>query len=342
VVRVDPNTREQKAFVIDEAPTWSVRDTAFDGKRIWVCVNEVPAMVAILDPETSNVQTLYFGNGDELKLCTSIAFDGTSMWVGLDTMPAILIRVDPETLNYRVVRFPEKTSCSREMILAGGALWVGLYTVPGKVVRLDPVTERYEILTFPKAYYLTRDLACDGKNIWIGFQNMRYGPSALYRLPMAKTYDAGEKFGPVKDRPGLTPADSAPADDGRKGIARLTSQDWYRVRRGEDDLAWGKTQRMKRVPKVVLSLRASHELAFLKPQQRAAVFKRLETLSADPKAPESNPIHLGFGRRLSWVGEDLRIVYRPDPAGGDIVVSTIRRKKGQSFDPEHMGPPPRW
>ena len=337
LVRVSRQTGHCDQFVIHEAPRWSVRGIASDRRRLWACLYTVPAMVAILDPQGCTYKVLRLGRGDDLSLCTSIVFDGKSMWVGLDTMPATLVRIDVDSLQYRVYPLHARSSCCRSLVVANGALWAGLYTEPAQIVRFDPEKQSYEIITLPDAYFNTRDLACDGENIWIGLQNIRYGPSALYKLPMAESYVAGSVPSKVSTATSASyMARPLQEDDGQIAI---TSQDWYRVRRGEDQIAWGKVQSLDTLPRVVLSRRAADELAFLHAEEREAILSQLATLATEPRGPDSKPVRCGGLRRLSPV-KGLRIVYRVSGHDGKVFVSTIRKGTGVSFDPENMGPPP--
>jgi len=336
VLRVDRETGQCQAFVMDAVPNWSVRALAGDGTRIWAALYTVPAMVAVIDPQTKTHQVLVLGERDELKLCTAMTFDGRSIWVGLDTMPATLVQIDPATLEYKVHPLHPLSSCCRGLTFADGAVWAGLYMEPAEIVRFDPQAESYEVVTLPDAYFNTRGLVSDGTNLWIGLQNIRYGPSALYRLPMAESYSGRVLTNePAAARPARR-YEAVRPDDGRIAI---TPQDWYRVRRGEDQIAWQDTQVRPGLPGVVLSRRAAHELAFLNPAERQAVLAQLGTIFKQPNGPTSKPIHNGGPRRLSPVGE-LRIVFQPHD--GKVFVSTIRKRIGVSFDPENMAAPPKW
>ena len=295
-------------------------------------------MVAIVDPKVSKPTVLELAGSDDVKLCTSIVFDGSAMWVGLDTMPATLVRIDVDTLKYKVYPLESLSSCCRGLIAAGGAIWAGLYTAPAQVVRFDPEEESFQVVTLPDAYFNTRDLACDGKNIWIGLQNVRYGPSALYRLPMEESRTAGTASRKVIAS--LQTASKVPRIEHNENEIGITSQDWYRVRRGEDQIAWGEVKPLDNLPKIVLSRRAANELAFLPGQERDAVARQFVRLSAEPRGPTSKPIKQGGRRRLSPVGR-LRIIYQASDQEGKILVSTIRKEIGVSFDPENMGPPPK-
>jgi len=338
VLRVNRQIGDSDEFVIHEAPRWSVRGTASDGKRLWVCLYTVPAMVAVIDPRASTHNVLHLGAGENSRLCTSIVFDGKSMWVGLDTMPAALFRIEVDTLESKVYPLHARSSCCRGLAFAQGALWAGLYTEPAQIVRLDPRKESYEIVTLPDAYFNTRDLASDGKNLWIGLQNLRYGPSALYRLPMAESYSADTALRAIPAS--LETARTGRPTQGKDAGIGITSQDWYRVRRGEDQIAWGKAQPLETLPEVVLSRRAADELAFLRADERDVILSQLARLSAEPRGSQSKPVQYGGRRRLSPVG-GLRIIYQVSGQDGKVLVSTIRKGIGVAFDPENMGPPPR-
>jgi len=337
VLRMNRQTGDPDEFVIPEAPKWSVRSIASDGSRLWACLYTVPAMVAIVDPQESTHTVLRLGRGDDLMLCTSIVFDGESMWVGLDTMPAKLVRIDADTLQYQVYSLDLRSSCCRSLVFAQGALWAGLYTQPAQIVRFDPQEESYEVVVLPDAYSNTRDLACHGKNLWVGLQNVRYGPSALYRLPMADSYAAeGKPSKASAARPASHTVRPLRTRDWEVGI---TSQDWYRVRRGEDQIAWGDTKPLEALPKVVLSRRAADELAFLHVEEREAILSQFAKLSAEPIGPQSRRVRCGGPRRITSVG-GLRVIYQVAGRDEKVHVSTIRKGIGESFDPENMGPPP--
>jgi len=207
---------------------------------------------------------------------------------------------------------------------------------PAEIVRYDPRAQSYEVVTLPDAYFNTRGLVSDGTNLWVGLQNIRYGPSALYRLPIARSY-SGRVFTsrPAAARPARMYDAVRPNDD----EIPITAQDWYRVRRGEDQIAWQDTQVRPELPGVVFSRRASHELAFLNPAERHTVLAQLEMISQQPNGPTSKPIHNGGQRRLSPV-RDLRIIF--EEQNGKVLVSTIRKRIGVAFDPENTAPPPKW
>jgi hypothetical protein len=110
----------------------------------------------------------------------------------------------------------------------------------------------------------------------------------------------------------------------------VNSQDWYRVRRGEDQIAWGRRWCIADLPGVLFSERARAEFAFLEPQQRAALRKALRDMRAT-----GEPVAHGEGRRMLNVA-GLRVIFRVCDAGASI--STIRG--GPVLDPEHTGPAP--
>jgi hypothetical protein len=91
---------------------------------------------------------------------------------------------------------------------------------------------------------------------------------------------------------------------------RLTCQDWYRVRRGEDQLAWARAGSVASMPGVTLSERARAEYAFMPERQRREVARTLTSV--------------------------VYVVFVPDAHG--IAVSTIRG--GPVLDPEAVGPAP--
>jgi hypothetical protein len=117
----------------------------------------------------------------------------------------------------------------------------------------------------------------------------------------------------------------------------LTCQDWYRVRRGEDQIAWGQTHTDPELPRVIFSKRASQEMAFLTPEQRQSVTDRARHLSAETVQEHGVPVTNGGGRRLMHAGS-IRIVFRPNASAGQVEISTIRG--GKVLDPENVGPPP--
>ena len=118
----------------------------------------------------------------------------------------------------------------------------------------------------------------------------------------------------------------------------LTSSDWYRVRRGEDELAWGRCRRVDALPEVRFSRRAGQELAFLEPDQRESVVQCLREVLADPCGRDTLPVLRGAGRRMTRLGK-LKAVYQLDAETGQVLVSTIRG--GKVVDPEAVGPPPK-
>jgi hypothetical protein len=119
------------------------------------------------------------------------------------------------------------------------------------------------------------------------------------------------------------------------GAHVINSQDWYRVRRGEDQLAWGRRWRMRGLPGIAFAERARGEFAFLEPEQRAAVLEALEGLTARSDDAKGAPVAHGRGRRALLVDE-LCVIFRL--RGRELWISTIRG--GPVLDPEHKGPPP--
>lgn len=119
--------------------------------------------------------------------------------------------------------------------------------------------------------------------------------------------------------------------------AEITSQDWYRVRRGEDELAWGRCADVPEVDGLCFSRRASQEFAFLDTSEKAAVLTQLRKVCADPYGQHSAAILRGAGRWLTAVGQ-MRIIYQVDAERGRVLVSTIRG--GKVLDPEAVGPVP--
>jgi hypothetical protein len=115
----------------------------------------------------------------------------------------------------------------------------------------------------------------------------------------------------------------------------LTCQEWYRVRRGEDEIAWGRTHSDPALANVLFSHRSYQELAFLETEQQQEVRDALVRISSLPPGKQGAPLENGGGRRLVRVGQ-LRIVLRPGMAGERVEVSTIRG--GKVLDPENVGP----
>jgi hypothetical protein len=113
--------------------------------------------------------------------------------------------------------------------------------------------------------------------------------------------------------------------------AVINSQDWYRLRRGEDQIAWGRCWTAADLPGVVFSERARAEFAFLEAEQREALRTALRNLDG----AAGQPVAHGEGRRvLSIAG--LRVIFRAD--ADRAWISTIRG--GPVLDPEHTGPAP--
>jgi hypothetical protein len=112
----------------------------------------------------------------------------------------------------------------------------------------------------------------------------------------------------------------------------LTCQDWYRVRRGEDEIAWGLCHHPQDLPALRLSRRARAELGWLEGEEQGEVVARLRRLAA---SVEGRPVAGGAGRLVSLVGK-FRIVFRV--IEDRVLVSTIRG--GNVYDPENVGPAP--
>jgi len=119
------------------------------------------------------------------------------------------------------------------------------------------------------------------------------------------------------------------------GEGLISSQDWYRVRRGEDQIAWGRRWAASHLPGVVFSERARAEFAFLEPQQRVSLLSALREMTTAPDDAKGQPVEHGQGRRVLQVAS-LRVVCRVDE--GRVWISTIRG--GPVLDPENEGPPP--
>ncbi len=117
----------------------------------------------------------------------------------------------------------------------------------------------------------------------------------------------------------------------------VTCQDWYRVRRGEDEIAWGKTYADPKMPHVLFSWRSSQELAFLERQQKKRVLDCIKGLSTTHQPEAGISVRNGSGRRIVHV-DQLQIVFRHNPEAGRMEISTIRG--GPVLDPENVGPAP--
>jgi len=111
-------------------------------------------------------------------------FDGAHLWAGLDTRPAKVVRVNVDTGEFTPYTLRAGSSCVRGLVFAGERLWAGLYTEPGELVRLDPRTKEFDTFAMPDEFFNVRDLAFDGTYVWAGLQNVRYQPSAVYRVPV--------------------------------------------------------------------------------------------------------------------------------------------------------------
>ncbi len=115
-------------------------------------------------------------------------------------------------------------------------------------------------------------------------------------------------------------------------VFELSCQDWYRVRRGEDQLAWGLIHDPHEAPELRLSRRARAELGWLEGEEQGMVVARLCRLSF---RPEGLAIAGGGDRFVSLVGK-FRIVFRVQ--AGRVQISTVRG--GKVYDPENVGPAP--
>lgn len=182
LLRIDRETMAQQEFVIPEARMCSVRGLAFDRARIWAALYDAPGMLVTLDPQTGRQRIIDLG--EENMLPTSMEFDGVHMWAGLDTRPAKVVRVNVDTGEFSPYTLRAGSSCVRGLVSAGGHLWAGLYTEPGELVRLDPRTKEFDTFAMPDEFFNVRDLAFDGTHVWAGLQNVRYEPSAVYRVPV--------------------------------------------------------------------------------------------------------------------------------------------------------------
>ena len=315
LLRFDRKTGGIRAYPVPEAPMWSVRDVAFAAGKVWAPVYDVPGRVVGVDPQSGDRLVISLGEYGMLP-STLTAADGC-LWAGLDTLPARVVRIDPVHGDVRSYAFDSMSSSCRAMAAVGHTLWVALYTAPAQFVRLDVRTGDWEAIMLPEGFDHSRDMAHDGEHLFIGLQNRRHLPSTLYRLPLAARGEAGC----------------------RQEGERITAQDWYRVRRGEDQLAWGQRVTLQGLPTVVLSQRAGEEFAFLDEADRRRVAERLRDLAGDRGDALSLAVEPESGWRLSRVGE-LRVIFRQSCDTGEIRVATIRKQEGVSFDPENMGHPP--
>jgi|LSQX01.2.fsa_nt_gb mRNA-degrading endonuclease RelE of RelBE toxin-antitoxin system len=122
----------------------------------------------------------------------------------------------------------------------------------------------------------------------------------------------------------------------------ISSQDWYRVRRGEDDLAWGARWRVSGAS-VIVSDRACQEIRFLSAEQQERLREELIRLGNDPVLhPRSEPL-IHAGPRWLLELDDFRVVFSFD--WESVCVSTVRG--GRVLDPEmvHVSkwpPVPSW
>jgi len=316
VLRVDRHSGKIREYRVPEAPMWSIRDVAFAGGRVWVPVYGAPGRVVGVNPDSGDRQVVQLG-AEEILPSTLVARDDR-VWAGLDTMPARAVEIDAcKCTVLRCVAFGEQSSSCRAMTVASGSLWVALYTDPAQIVRMDPDSGEWEEIDLPEGYANSRAMADDGEFLFIGLQNRRHLPSALFRLPL----------GPRGER----------RDTDEK--VRITAQDWYRVRRGEDQLAWGHLAWLEHLPKVVFSRRAGEELAFLDPTDREGVVVSLQGMSSRGPRGDGAAVE-GGGGWLHQASGDLRIIYRRRGSGDTVEVATIRKAEGVSFDPENMGHPP--
>lgn len=122
-----------------------------------------------------------------------------------------------------------------------------------------------------------------------------------------------------------------------KEAESLTSRDWYRVRRGEDEIAWDRSGKLNELCLVLFSRRALQEFAFLPSDQKELVLKRLRQISENPYGEHSLIVLQGGGRRMTRINE-LCVVFQVEAETEKILVSTIRG--GKVNDPENVGPPP--
>ncbi|MFH1477282.1 MAG: hypothetical protein ABIH24_07315 [Verrucomicrobiota bacterium] len=198
----------------------------------------------------------------------------------------------------------------------GSNLWAALHTEPAAVMRFDIHDESWEAITLPEPFDNCRSITCNTKNLFIGLQNRRHLPSSIYKLPLKAE---GERCFPST-------------------FYRITSGDWYRLRRGEDQLAWGKCAKLTGCPAILLSRRAGEEISFLSREEREKVLGRFsELLKAAVMHPVIYPVENGQGWLITLL-DDIKIIFRYDRGQTSVRIATIQ--KGASFDPEAKGIPP--
>lgn len=312
LLRIDKETLAQTFYALPAAPMFSVRDIAFFRGKVWTCVYDVPGRLIGLDPATGHQTTLVLPH--EHALPSTLVGTEEALWVGLDSIPAKVLKIDPAHGVSRVFSFEANSASVRALEIRGGDLWIALHTEPAELVQLDLARETWRSLRLPPEYHNSRSLASTDKALYIGLQNRRHESSAVYQLPLPTR--------PIEN-------EEAPV--------RLTSQDWYRLRRGEDQLAWGQQARLKGLEAVVLSRRAGEEFCFLSTAERTAVVARLSALQHGGEIEASAPIKETPCWRLTRVGE-IRIVWRRGGVAG-AEVATFRKREGTAFDPEIMGRP---
>lgn len=314
LLRIDKTSLELTQYELPEAPMWSVRDLAFCQGWVWACVYDMPGRIVGLDPITGRRTT--FTLSEEHALPSTILATNEHLWVGLDTIPARVLKIDPNVGVLRSFVFEATAASVRALALSDTDLWIALHTEPAKLIQLNLVCERWQSMRLPPHYQNSRSLACGEQALFIGLQNRRHDPSAVCKLPL----------------PAATPRpwqDTPPA--------RLTAQDWYRVRRGEDQLAWGMEARLEGLPSIVLSRRAGEELCFLSESERAACISVLRDVWNDNTTAPVAPVEASSCWLIATAGE-LRIVLRHTGLNA-VEVATIRKREGQAFDPEHIGRP---
>ena len=183
VLRIDPaHPHRRRELVIAEAPMCALRDLAWDGRRLWASVYDVPGRLIIIEPELDGYQVVDLGEDNMLP--TSLAFDGERVWAGCDSRPARLVAVDPATGELETHVLHEASSCARGVTVAAGGVWAGLYTDPGEIVRLDPATGEFEVWELPRGYCNVRGLVAADGILWAGLQGIRYEPSAVFAIPL--------------------------------------------------------------------------------------------------------------------------------------------------------------
>ena len=181
LLAVDKETGEYEEVALPDTPSHSVRSLCFDGQSIWVSIYSSPASLIEVHATTGEVRQV-IRLEPSLILGDPLAFDGQHIWQGFDTMPAKVVRVDRESGLYTSHSLHPLSSCVRALAYDGSSLWIGLYTRPAEIARLNPETKDFVIYRLPKDFRYVRALDWDGKYVWVALQNLRSGPSGIYRI----------------------------------------------------------------------------------------------------------------------------------------------------------------